>query len=126
MARKLAYWIITSLLAALSVFSGVLYLSGTPQVIEGFAHVGYPPHLRVILGVAKLAGGLTLIAPGLPLLKEWAYAGFAFTWIIACVAHFSAGDGVQSISPLVLLGFLIVSYLTRPVSRRLAHSTASA
>jgi hypothetical protein len=88
--------------------------------------VGYPQHVRVILGVAKLAGGITLIAPGFPLLKEWAYAGFTFTWIIACVAHVSAGDGLQSFSPLVLLGFLAVSYLTRPASRRLTLSAAAA
>jgi len=55
------------------------------------------------------------------LLKEWAYAGAAFAWVMAIVAHYSAGDGVQIWSiPLVLLVLLIVSYVTRPASRRLA------
>jgi hypothetical protein len=88
--------------------------------------VGYPQHLRIILGVAKLAGAITLIVPGLRLPKEWAYAGFTFTWIIASIAHVLAGDGIQSITPLVLLGFLVVSYLTRPAGRRLALSAAAA
>ena len=37
--------------------------------------------------------------------------------LIASVAHMLAGDGMKSITPLVLLGFLIVSYLNRPGSR---------
>ena len=53
------------------------------------------------------------------MLKEWAYAGAAFTWVMAVVAHYSAGDGAQVWSiPLVLLVLLIVSYVTRPASRR--------
>lgn len=126
MARKIAYWISTSIVAAMMTLSSVMYLAGLPQAVEGFAHVGYPQHLRVILGVAKLAGAITLVAPGLRLPKEWAYAGFTFAWIIAFIAHVLAGDGIQSISPLVLLGFLVVSYLSRPSSRRLAPSAAPA
>ena len=126
MLRKIAYWVTTVLIVVLSAFGGIMYLSGSAQAVEGFAHVGYPQQLRVLLGVAKLAGAITLIVPGLRLAKEWAYAGFAFAWIAAFFAHWLAGDGIQSISPLVLLGFLIVSYLTRPPSRRLALTTAAA
>lgn len=125
MARKIAYWMSTGSVAALMILSGVLYLTGSSQVVEGFTHMGYPQHLRVILGVAKLAGAIALVAPGLPLPKEWAYAGFTFTWIIAFIAHALAGHGLQSASPLVLLAVLAVSYLTRPASRRLALSTAT-
>jgi hypothetical protein len=56
------------------------------------------------------------------LMKEWAYAGFTFAWIVASIAHYLAGDGIKAILPVVLLGFLIVSYLTRPSNRRLAVS----
>jgi hypothetical protein len=34
------YWATTGLLAALSVFAAITYLSGSPQAVEGFAHVG--------------------------------------------------------------------------------------
>jgi DoxX-like family len=40
--------------------------------------VGYPQQLRVLLGLAKLAGAIVLLLPRLPTLKEWAYAGFTF------------------------------------------------
>lgn len=118
MARKIIYWVSTGLLAALSVFAAITYLSGSPQAVQGFAHVGYPQQLRIILGIAKLLGGITLVAPGLPRLKEWAYAGFTFAWISAFVAHYLAKDGPKALMPLILLILLFVSYVTRPRSRQ--------
>jgi len=118
MARKIIYWVSTGLLAALSVFAAITYLSGSPQAVQGFAHVGYPQQLRIILGIAKLLGGITLVAPGLPRLKEWAYAGFTFAWISAFVAHYLAKDGPKALMPLILLILLFVSYVTRPTGRQ--------
>ena len=94
------------------------YLSGSPQAVQGFAHVGYPQQLRIILGIAKPLGAIALLLPGVAKLKEWAYAGFTFAWISAFFAHYLAGDGPRAFSPLVLLLLLVVSYLTRPVSRQ--------
>jgi uncharacterized membrane protein YphA (DoxX/SURF4 family) len=116
MARKVIYWVSTGLLGALSVFAAFAYLSGSPQAVQGFAHVGYPQQLRIILGIAKLLGAITLVVPGLPKLKEWAYAGFTFAWISAFVAHYLAKDGAKAFTPLILLVFLFVSYVTRPTS----------
>jgi len=112
MPRKIAYWVSTSLLAVLSVFAAFTYLSGSPQTVQGFAHVGYPQQLRIILGIAKLLGAITLVLPGLVKLKEWAYAGFTFAWISAFVAHYLAKDGPVAFMPLILLVLLVVSYLT--------------
>jgi uncharacterized membrane protein YphA (DoxX/SURF4 family) len=118
MPRKIAYWVSTSLLAVLSVFAAFTYLSGSPQTVQGFAHVGYPQQLRIILGIAKLLGAITLVLPGLVKLKEWAYAGFTFAWISAFVAHYLAKDGSVAFMPLILLVLLAISYLTRPASRQ--------
>ena len=41
MARKIAYWVSTGMLAALSVFAAFTYPSGSAQAVQGFAHVGY-------------------------------------------------------------------------------------
>jgi uncharacterized membrane protein YphA (DoxX/SURF4 family) len=119
MARKVAYWVSTGLVAAGSLFGAFAYLTGAPEAVEGFRHVGYPQQLRILLGIAKLSGAIALLVPGFPLLKEWAYAGFTFTWIAATVAHYVAGDGAQSLSPVVLLVLLAVSYVTRAENRRL-------
>jgi uncharacterized membrane protein YphA (DoxX/SURF4 family) len=118
MARKITYWVSTGLLAALSIFAGFAYVSGDPQAVQGFAHVGYPQQLRILLGIAKLLGAITLVVPRLPRLKEWAYAGFAFAWIAATVAHYLAKDGPKAFAPLILLLLLVISYVTRPESRQ--------
>ena len=116
MAGKVAYWI-TTVLTALFALLGITYLF-SPQAVQGFAHVGYPQQLRVILGIAKPLAAITLLVPGFPTLKEWAYAGLTFAWISACVAHYLAKDGPEAFMPLVLLALLAVSYATRPASRR--------
>src|SRR5213080_2366071 len=124
MGRKIAYWS-TTMIAGVMLLMSLTYLTGSEQVVSGFAKEGYPQHLRIVLGVAKPAAAVVLLWPGLRLLKEWAYAGAAFAWSMAFVAHWHAGDGVRSIMPLVLLIFLIVSYLTRPASRRPTLATVS-
>jgi hypothetical protein len=43
--------------------------------------------------LAKLVGIVLLLAPVSARLKEWAYAGFAFTLASALIAHFAVGDG---------------------------------
>jgi hypothetical protein len=100
-----------------ALFGAFTYLTAAPQAVENFRHVGYPQQLRVLLGIWKLAGAIVLVLPRLPTLKEWAYAGFAFTWIAACVAHYLAGDGALVLLPVALIGLLAVSYVTRSASR---------
>ena len=124
MARKILYWVSTGLIAAMSAFAGFAYLSGNPQAVQGFAHTGYPQQLRIILGIVKPLGALALLVPGLPKLKEWAYAGFTFAWIPAFTAHYLAKDGAEAFGPLVLLILLVVSYITRPASRAWEPSRA--
>jgi uncharacterized membrane protein YphA (DoxX/SURF4 family) len=126
MARKISYWVSTGVLAALSAFAAVTYLLGSPQAVQGFAHAGYPQHLRIILGIAKFLGAIALVVPGFPRLKEWAYAGFTFAWISAHVAHHLAKDGPEQFMPLILLVILFVSYVTRPASRQLQAKAATA
>src|SRR3984893_13008356 len=118
MAQKIIYWVSTGLVAALSLFAGFAYLSGSPQAVQGFAHVGYPQQLRIILGIAKLRGAITLLVPGFAKHKEWAYAGFTFAWISAFVAHYLAKHGPIAFMPLILLLLLAISYVTRPSSRQ--------
>src|SRR5262245_35856731 len=117
MTQKVIYWGSTGLLALMSLFAAFSYLSGAQEAVAGFATVGYPQQLRVILGIAKLAGAIVLVVPGLAILKEWAYAGFTFAWTCAIVAHYLAGQGSEAIVPLVLLVMLGVSYFTRSEAR---------
>lgn len=119
MVQKTAYWASTAIVALMLLFS-LSYLTGNEQVVSGFAKAGYPQHLRIVLGIAKPAAAIVLLVPGFALLKEWAYAGATFAWVMAFISAYSAGEGAQVWSlPLALLVILIVSYVTRPPGRSL-------
>jgi hypothetical protein len=119
MARTIAYWSTTGIVALMLLFS-LSYLTGNEQVVTGFAKAGYPQHLRIVLGIAKPAAAVVLLAPGLALLKEWAYAGVTFAWIMAFISASASGEPIHiRIMPAVLLLLLVVSYLTRPSGRRM-------
>ncbi len=117
MVRKIAYWASTAIVAA-ALLAALSYLTGSEQVVSGFARAGYPQHLRIVLGIAKPVAAIVLLLPGFPLLKEWAYAGVVFAWIMAFISAYTGGEQTWPM-PLVLLALLVVSYVTRPASRRL-------
>lgn len=108
--NKIIYWIATGLIGAMMLFSGFSYFAN-PKVAEGFQFLGFPDYFRVELGVAKLVGALALLVPAVPRrIKEWAYAGFTFNLISAAVAHIAKGDVSGSMSPIIMLAVLIVSW----------------
>jgi hypothetical protein len=75
--------------------------------------------LLTILGVWKVLGGMVLFVPGLPRIKEWAYAGIVFELTGAAASWTLHGDSaVELISPLVLTAFALASWALRPSSRR--------
>lgn len=119
--RILAYWITTGLIAFAFVAGGIFDMSGSPEVVAQLAHLGYPAYLGMLLGVWKVLGALAIVAPGLPRLKEWAYAGMVFDLTGAVVSHVAVGDAVgQLVAPLGLLGLVAASWALRPASRTLA------
>ena len=118
MARYI-YWGTTALVA-LSLLGSLSYLTGSEQVVSGFAKAGYPQHLRIVLGVAKPAAAIVLLLPGLAVLKEWAYAGATFAWVMASISAKLSEPGRIWLVPIALLGLLAVSYFTRPASRRVS------
>ena len=121
MKSKLAYWIPTVLLGLMMTMSGLMAVTRQPPAVEGYTHLGYPLYFMTILGVAKLLGVATLLVPGLPRLKEWAYAGFMINLVSAVASHLAVGDPPgESVMPLILLAVLFVSWQRRPASRRLA------
>jgi hypothetical protein len=104
----------------LALLGSLTYLTGSEQVVSGFAKAGYPQYLRIILGVAKPVAAIVLLVPGLALLKEWAYAGVTFALVMATISSYVSEGGMKWIMPLVLLALLAVSYLIRPANRRVA------
>lgn len=112
-AIKITYWCTTSLVALMMIYSTYAYLT-QPAIAQGFSHLGFPPYFRVELAIAKLIGGIVLLTPFASKIKEWAYAGFAITFLSAFIAHTASGDPVaRRIMPVIFLALLAVSYYTK-------------
>jgi len=109
---KIIFWSTTVLIF---LFEGVLpaLTSQSELAKEGIRHLGYPDYFGVLLTVFKVSGALALIIPKVPArIKEWAYAGFAFDFISACVSNWAV-DGFSGIVlfPLFVLAVLMTSYI---------------
>lgn len=114
------YWGATGLFCLAMATSGTLNLLRVEFVKEGLTGLGYPVYLMTILGVAKLLGVVALLVPRMKRLKEWAYAGFTFELLGATASHAFIRDEIgETVTPVVVLAFLLVSYMTRPSDRRL-------
>ena len=119
--RTIAYWGTTVLGPASFVIGGVLGLTHEASVMATLQHLGYPPYFATISGAWKLLGALAIVVPGLPRLKEWAYAGFFFELTAAAASRAYVGDSTADIvAPLAFLALVAASWALRPTNRRLA------
>lgn len=86
--------------------------SQTEMAKQGISHLGYPEYFGVALVIFKILGALILIIPMIPTrLKEWAYAGFTFDFIFACISNWVVdGFGFNAVFPVIVLIILMVSY----------------
>jgi uncharacterized membrane protein YphA (DoxX/SURF4 family) len=125
--KTVAYWVTTVLGPSSFVIGGVLSLAQTDQVVTQLHHLGYPAYFASFLGLWKLLGAIAITVPGLPRVKEWAYAGFAFDLTAAAISHASVGDSTGDIAaPLVFLALVAASWALRPASRKLVPGPATA
>ncbi len=114
--RTIGYWATTGLISLAMLGSAAGYLTGAMN--EAMGALGYPLYFVTILGIWKGLGAIALLAPGLPRLKEWAYAGFFFTLTGAAISHAAVGDPAAEIAaPLVMWVMLIASWALRPADR---------
>jgi hypothetical protein len=119
LVRSIAYWAFT-VVVAFELAAGALWdLLRIEFVRVVLVHLGYPLYLLIILGVWRIPGALTLLVPGFPRLKEWAYAGAFFDYTGAAASHVLAGSGPsQWVGPMIFSAFTLLSWALRPTSRR--------
>ncbi|QRG65186.1 DoxX family protein [Brevibacillus choshinensis] len=116
----IAYWTVTSILAASMMLSGIGQLMQYGGNIELVTGLGYPVYVLTILGIWKVLGAIALVVPGFPRLKEWAHAGIFFLMIGAVFSHAFASDyGFPMILPISYAALNIASWALRPKSRKL-------
>lgn len=112
-SQRIIYWVTTGIFSLWMLMNAFGYLfSHRAKVL--CAHFGFPDYFRIELGVAKLLGTIMLLIPIKRLwLKEWVYAGFAFTLFSGFIAHLASGDTFFSaFSALIAFAILLGSYFS--------------
>lgn len=108
--NKIIYWTATGIISVMMLFSAISAITD-PQFADTYRHLGFPSYFRVELAIAKIIGVLILLIPQIPArVKEWAYAGFAITFISSSIAHGFSGDP----APAVIAGvvFLVILFVS--------------
>jgi hypothetical protein len=103
---RVVYWVVTGLLSVMMVMAAVMYFAKYEMVSETFTRLGFPTYLIYPLAIAKFLGIAAILTRKSECLKELAYAGFFFTFILAFSAHFNAGDG--ELAPAAIAMILLV------------------
>lgn len=107
---KIIYYITTGLLTLLMIMSAGMYLFNHEEVSATFLKLGYPTYIVYPLAVAKILGLIAIWTKKSKALKEWAYAGFFFDFLLAAGAHIAIKDG-EFIPSIVAIVLLAISYL---------------
>jgi hypothetical protein len=117
--QRTAYWITTGLLV-FCMTGGLFELAGVQTTVDGITRLGYPAYIIPVLGLGKVLAIAAILWPGLPRLKEWAYAGIFFNMVGATASHVALGDPAWSVAVTVAIAALtLASWALRPASRRL-------
>jgi hypothetical protein len=120
---KAAYWITTVLLALLLVSTGFLDITHQPMMLAGITSLGYPEYFLTLDGLAKCAAAVAILAPGLVLTREWAYAGLTFLTLGAACSHLACHQ--SPVPPLVVFVLIQASCLLWRRSRGAAGAPAA-
>lgn len=108
--NKIIYLVSTGLLSLLLLFSAGMYILNNEAVKGMFIGFGYPTYIIYPLAIAKLLGVFALWNPKFKSIKEWAYAGFFFDFVLAFFAHKMINDG-EEFGAIIALVLLSLSYV---------------
>jgi uncharacterized membrane protein YphA (DoxX/SURF4 family) len=106
------YWIFTILFSVFMIFTAVPDIILAEEAVTFMNHLGYNNNFIIFIGVAKVLGGLAILIPGFPRIKEWAYAGLFFD-LIGAIYSIAATDGLNPGMTFILLPIIIgaLSYI---------------
>jgi hypothetical protein len=108
---KIVYWVLLILFCAFHVMDAAGGLMKVKAGVDAMNQMGYPVYLMTFLSVLKLLGVIALLQDKFKTMKEWAFAGFAFSLVGAAYSHASIHDQVAFIiMPLVFLVILFTLY----------------
>lgn len=118
--NALIYWIATLWLSLGMVSTGIVQLIQMEEEVSKITQMGYLRHLLPLLGIWKWLGGVAILVPRFPLVKEWACAGFFFIMAGAIISHVVVEDPLCTLlGPGLLLVLTVISWYFRPANRKL-------
>jgi hypothetical protein len=118
--KSVSFWVITAIVAFFIGSGGAAELARVPGTVEGLVRLGFPAYFATIIGFWKVLGAITILAPGFPRLKEWAYAGIFFNMTGAAATSVFVGAAAwHLVVDLVLTALTVASWALRSPSRRL-------
>ena len=106
---KIAYWIVTGLFCLMMLAGAAIEIFSFGDSVTMLAQLGYPAHIAYVLPITKIAGVIAILSRYSNTLKEWAYAGFFFDFVLAALAHYFSGVP-SPIAAIVALVLLMTSY----------------
>jgi DoxX-like family len=109
-------YVASTAIVVLETFAGALLdLARSPYVAQDLRSIGYPLYVLYIIGVWKVLAVGALLWPGLPRLREWAYAGVFFEMSGAAASHVLVGDAIgKYAAPLAFTFLTLVSWWFQP------------
>jgi hypothetical protein len=107
---KIIYYVSTGLISAMMLMSAGMYFTKHDEISQGFSTLGFPVYLIYPLGAAKVLAIIAIWTNLSASLKEWAYAGLFFVFVLAAAAHSVAGDG-HATGAFVAIALLFTSYI---------------
>ena len=108
--NTIIFWTATGLLCALVGASAFGYILNFDGVSEIFKSLGYPTFVIIPLAIAKIMAIVAIASNQVKWLKEWAYAGLFFDFMLALQAHIVADDH-EWLGAVIATVLLAISYI---------------
>jgi len=86
-----AGWVLTVVVGLMMIMSGVMKLNGSEQVVEGFAHLGWPDKLALGLGIVEISCAVIYLIPQTTVLGAILLTGYLGG---AIATHVRIGEGI--------------------------------
>lgn len=93
------------------LMSAGMYIFNNAEISKVFTSLGYPSYIVYPLAIAKILGLVAIWVNKSKSIKEWAYAGFFFDFVLAFFAHVMVGDG-EFAPAIIATVLLFASYFS--------------
>jgi uncharacterized membrane protein YphA (DoxX/SURF4 family) len=111
-AKEIALWVITLVLALVCLRSGWLKVTGNISWVRDFHRWGYPDWFRIVVGIAELTSMALLLVPRL---ASYGASLFAAVMLGAMFTHYTHHETSRLPFNLFLLTLsLIIVFMRRP------------